>query len=196
MPRKKGQTQTLGKIQAAAQELFVAKGFDGVSISEIARKADINQSLIYHYFENKENLWKEVKKRIGEKGKETKGPAPSDGPKDLKEFLENSIRKRFRHMRESPEFIRMILWQLLEPKEALAGEEKYTSTSWTGMIEKLQQEGSIRKDLEPRQITLAIHGLTIGALIHDPEHYLRNKKYADEYLELIVDMMTKLLSPK
>lgn len=196
MPRKKGQTQTLGKILAAAQELFVAKGFDGVSISEIARKADINQSLIYHYFESKENLWKEVKKRIGEKGKETKEPAPSDGPKDLKEFLENSMRKRFRYMRESPEFIRMILWQLLEPKEALAGEEKYTSTNWTGMIEKLQQDGSIRKDLEPRQVTLAIRGLTIGALIHDPEHYLRNKKHADEYLELIVDMMAKLLSPK
>lgn len=196
MPRKKGQTQTLGKILSAAQELFIARGFDGVSISEIARKADINQSLIYHYFESKENLWKEVKKRVGDRGNDQKEPSVEHDPSGLKEFLENSMRKRFRYMKESPDFVRMILWQLLEPKESLVPEERYTSTNWSSMIEKLQKEGHIRKDLEPKQVTLAIRGLTIGALIHDPEHYLKSKKHAEEYLEFIIDVMERVLSPK
>ena len=51
-------------ILKAAKHLFVKKGFAATSISEIAAKAKINQSLIYHHFGSKEDLWKHVKSAV------------------------------------------------------------------------------------------------------------------------------------
>lgn len=48
-----------GKKQAilrAAQAVFAEKGLANSTISEIARRADVGDSIIYHYFENKEDL--------------------------------------------------------------------------------------------------------------------------------------------
>jgi len=44
------------RILLAAEDLFAEKGFDGVSIEEIAKKAEANKSLIYYYFSSKEGL--------------------------------------------------------------------------------------------------------------------------------------------
>ena len=44
------------KILMAAQEIFSQKGLVDSSISEIAKKAKVADSIIYHYFKNKEDL--------------------------------------------------------------------------------------------------------------------------------------------
>ena len=43
-------------IVRAAQEIFSEKGLEESSISEIAKKAGVVDSIIYHYFKNKEDL--------------------------------------------------------------------------------------------------------------------------------------------
>ena len=43
-------------ILRAAQEVFAEKGLANSTVSEIAKKADVVDSIIYHYFENKEDL--------------------------------------------------------------------------------------------------------------------------------------------
>jgi len=43
-------------ILIAAQEIFSQKGLADSSISEIAKRAGIVDSIIYHYFKNKEDL--------------------------------------------------------------------------------------------------------------------------------------------
>ena len=58
-PSFKGQDSKLRLIQAAL-DLFVTKGFSGVSIREIADKASTNSALISYYFGDKEGLFKEV----------------------------------------------------------------------------------------------------------------------------------------
>jgi AcrR family transcriptional regulator len=52
---------TRKKILDAARKLFVKNGFAGTSISDIAGLAKINQSLIYHHFRDKQELWKGLK---------------------------------------------------------------------------------------------------------------------------------------
>ena len=52
--RKKQQTRQL--ILDAATRLFVERGFDGVTVSEIARAAELSEMTVYNYFPSKEDL--------------------------------------------------------------------------------------------------------------------------------------------
>lgn len=58
---KSGDTRE--KILKAAEELFVERGFDGVSISDIARRSATTKGHLYYYFENKEVLFDAVLKQ-------------------------------------------------------------------------------------------------------------------------------------
>ncbi len=53
--RKKEQTRQL--IFDAARKLFEAKGFDGVSVAEVARAADVSEVTVFNYFSTKEDLF-------------------------------------------------------------------------------------------------------------------------------------------
>ena len=48
------------EILDAAMGLFTAKGYDSVSMRDIARAADITPGLVYHYFDSKQNLFSEA----------------------------------------------------------------------------------------------------------------------------------------
>ena len=51
---------TKERLLKAAKDLFIRKGFSGVSIREIAREAEANSALISYYFGDKEGLFKGV----------------------------------------------------------------------------------------------------------------------------------------
>lgn len=56
----------LEKIITAAEKLFGQRGYDAVSISDIAKKAGTSKSLIYHHFKDKDELYEQiVEKGIG-----------------------------------------------------------------------------------------------------------------------------------
>jgi AcrR family transcriptional regulator len=44
------------RILAVSARLFAEKGFDGISIDELAQGAKVNKSMIYYYFSSKEGL--------------------------------------------------------------------------------------------------------------------------------------------
>lgn len=57
---ERAERDTKERLLKAAKELFVRKGFSGVSIREIAREAEANSALISYYFGDKEGLFKGV----------------------------------------------------------------------------------------------------------------------------------------
>ena len=48
------------RILDASRDLFTDKGFDAVSIREIAEAAGVNSALIYYYFQDKDGLYRQV----------------------------------------------------------------------------------------------------------------------------------------
>lgn len=55
------------EIIQAALDLIVEHGFHGTSMAMIAKKADVGAGTIYHYFESKEALIKELYQELEEK---------------------------------------------------------------------------------------------------------------------------------
>lgn len=48
------------KILLAAEEMFMDKGYDATSTTDIAKKVGCNQALIHYYFRTKENLFQQI----------------------------------------------------------------------------------------------------------------------------------------
>lgn len=63
MNKKLQDTSKINDIYRASEELFATKGYDGVSISDIASLAGTSKSLIYHHFENKQQLYEATIKK-------------------------------------------------------------------------------------------------------------------------------------
>ena len=52
------------RILDAARNLFLEKGKNGVGTKDIASGADVNKAMIHYYFETKENLYREVCRKV------------------------------------------------------------------------------------------------------------------------------------
>lgn len=55
--RQEQKEQRRNDILEAALELFVQRGYSGTKIADIAQKAGMSTGLMFHYFENKEQLY-------------------------------------------------------------------------------------------------------------------------------------------
>src|SRR5476651_1891765 len=60
--------RTRERILSAALREFAAKGFAGARVDVIARRARINKRMLYHYFGNKEKLFRAIlRQKIAER---------------------------------------------------------------------------------------------------------------------------------
>src|SRR6185295_7840208 len=54
--RERKKRQTRESIAAAAMQLFQARGFDAVTVADVARAADVSEKTVFNYFPTKEDL--------------------------------------------------------------------------------------------------------------------------------------------
>ncbi|MBI9105866.1 MAG: TetR/AcrR family transcriptional regulator [Spirochaetales bacterium] len=66
MSRDEQKSERRVKIIRAAKELFITKGLAGTSMSEIAKKIDLNVRTVYRYYKTKEELAFEIEIKIFE----------------------------------------------------------------------------------------------------------------------------------
>lgn len=69
MPKTKEQFEQIrndriNSILFVATDLFATKGFDGVNLDEVTKKAKCSHGLLYHYYKGKEELYQAVLEKI------------------------------------------------------------------------------------------------------------------------------------
>lgn len=156
---------TRATIIDAAIKCFVKQGFAATSISHIATLADINQSLIYHHFGNKVQLWEQVKAFIlRDYLTEIDSLFAANLPGEM--FIEGYVGKVIHAYLKNPDIHRMLQWQRLEKHDAdnMLDFDQETRRKWIDAIARLQEQEQLRTDLSAFELIVLLHGIVRGFL--------------------------------
>lgn len=77
--RERKKLQTRRRLLTAATELFSERGFDKVSVAEIAEAAEVSKMTVFNYFDGKEDLvLSPMAEHIGDVARAVRGRAPGE----------------------------------------------------------------------------------------------------------------------
>lgn len=185
---------TRSNILSAARSLFIEHGFGGTSMGKIASQANVNHSLLFHHFNNKQNLWLEVKNHILEEGKAVLNILPSsDQP--LKSFLKELLTKSIKFYKNNPDIVRMTSWQRLEYETQRTIGLTYSeeTKNWMAACEHFKEKGEINPALKTEFVMTFILAI-VSSLALDPNIYIQEDNDKDDYMNFSVDLLLKALS--
>lgn len=153
-------------ILAAAETVFLAHGFAGASMSDIARASGVTKSLIHHHFGSKEALWREVKRRrFAEYHAQQMLLFRTEQPSA--ELLRRSMEAYFRFLADNPATLRMMSWLQLEDDRDLSDMVVELRDAGIERIEQAQRAGIVRDDLPATFVLIAFLGI-VQAFFSDP----------------------------
>jgi TetR/AcrR family transcriptional regulator len=184
--RRNGEASREQILEAATRE-FSMKGLDGARVDEIARTANVNKQMIYHYFDSKERLFIAVLERTYKTVRDRqqdlslRNLAPEAAMRRLVEFTADV-------WIDMPEFTRLLASENLHQAAHVRQSEVITSM-YHPLVETLREllargakEGIFRKNIDPIDLYISITSLSA--------HYVAHR-YT---FEAIFD--TKLMTPK
>ena len=166
------------RILWVAERLFLEKGFNGTSTTEIAKTVGCNQALIHYYFRTKEKLFWDVFSPKVEQVVEYID-APLDESIYLVERVKNVIDFYFGILELDERLAPFIVTELIMNPERwekfrdryLRNESRSSAFSrFENMVEEEVSAGRIRQ-IEPIDLLLNIMSLTISAFIVAPKGF-------------------------
>jgi TetR/AcrR family transcriptional regulator len=153
--------RTKRRILAAALHEFAARGFAGARVDAIAGRAGANKRMLYHYFGDKEGLFRAV---LHQKLEERMGYVEAIGPdKDL--F--SSLHDFFSHNCNDPDLVRLLAWESLQTKTDSVvneAERRQAALQLESLIRASQAAGRLRRDVSARCLQVARLALTLFPL--------------------------------
>jgi len=148
--------RTQERILAAALKEFCAKGFSGARVDAIARRAAINKRMLYHYFGDKEGLFREVlRRKIAQR--QAWNAATPEQPAEYLPLLFDLACK-------DADWIRLLEWEALRRGEKPVIDEPERRAAALRSVERirrLQASGHLSGGFDPRHVLLAMIGLTM-----------------------------------
>lgn len=171
--------ETRKKILEAARKLFAEKGYDGVSMEDIAQASGVRKSLIYYYFESKEVLFEEVWIGVIEELEKELFPEV-ENEKSIAGTIKKLIKKYVEFTLNKSELSRLIARErmnVLENGESLSrAKGKYVSL--LNRLEKIFERGkqeNVLNDIEPStatEIISTVDSIPRKSLIKSVEEFL------------------------
>ncbi len=159
--RPRDASATRARILSAAKSEFAEHGLHGARVDEIARRSQANKRMIYHYFGNKEELFRTVIEAayVEIRAAEQKLELDHMDPRDA---LEKLVRFTWAYYLENPEFITLVNSENLHHAKHLKGSEtiKLVSRRFVAMVQKILDRGAesglFRAGIDPVQLNITI----------------------------------------
>ena len=153
---KRNPERTRERILSAALKEFAAHGFAGARVDAIARRAAINKRMLYHYFGDKEDLFKAVlRRKIAERN--AWAEASSGEPTETLPFW-------FEAACKDTDWIRMLEWEALQGADKKLIDARQRRAAVARGLERIRQRqarGQVSAEFEPRHVMLAMRSLTM-----------------------------------
>ena len=164
-PRSRKGARTRARLLAAAKEIFEESGFLDARISDIAERAGLSHGSFYHYFESKEEIFREVAEAVEEQlsapmGSVILDPASDAPPRErIREGIRLHLESYRRHAR-----IMGVIEQVSRydegVKAARARRHHYYGQLLEQSIRRLQRRGQVDPGLDPVIAAAAVGSMT------------------------------------
>jgi len=155
-----GKDHVVAVVIEAAADLFSSKGFDGVSIREIAKQAGVNHGLIHRHFGSKDNLRRQTLQHMAD--------AMLADVKDAPTFHDLSL-QAFQSLVKHGRFWRILARTILDGHGTKDIHRRYPIARY--MIDRLKEaidEGSLRSSLDPKLIVATMFSFSCGFTLFEP----------------------------
>lgn len=175
------------QILDIAARLFLERGFEGMSLSDLAREAGVTRNLVYHYFPNKGAVFEAVlvhrAERLLERLPEPEG---SDSAEDLLALIETLVRLGS----DCRAILRLSLGSPMR-KQFL-----YAHTVWaTEMVEeRLARALGLASDDPSQRAVSAFTGMLLHFLMNVPNELYRGREreWAEYFVRILREMIERL----
>jgi AcrR family transcriptional regulator len=171
-------------ILDAAEDIFSHKGFDGARIDLIAAQAGYNKSLIFHYFGDKEELYRSVIKRLKNRlASEFLDPlnafvqsSEEITRERVRIFLELAVECYFTFLTNHPGNLRMMAWEAADGWHTFVEQSPDVKAHQTALgvlchyLKRGQEAGIISKQLDERFLMMNIGNMCIMHLQSLPRY--------------------------
>ena len=187
--RGKAAEQTRERILQAAVEEFGAKGYSGARTAAIAARAGVNQQLISYYFDGKQGLLDELRRRWA--ASEATVPADASLAAGLAAYLDLTL--------DRPDWARLVVWQALgdHPGDGTdpGRTQKERLRPAVRRLRKRQRDGDLTDAVSPEFVLLLAHALTFAPVTmpHVVEALLGVDPYSPAYRRRVLDQLLTLL---
>lgn len=172
MTRKEQKEARKRQIIQATLDMFVERGYYGTKTSQISKRADISEGLLFHYFPTKEILLEELI-NIGLEG--MRMPMQIEAENGL-DFFRQFTKMLFGQTKNNPFIAKMFVFmghvvlaeEIPERLRKLAASVD-TITYSQGRVEEGQRDGSIRKGdamVLSNMYWCAVHGIMEQYALH------------------------------
>jgi AcrR family transcriptional regulator len=165
-PRSRKGVQTRARLVAAAKEVFEESGFLDARISDIAERAGLSHGSFYHYFESKEEVFREVAATVDEllaapQRTVVLDPSSRAAPRDR---IHEAMRRYLENYREEAKIVGVIEQVSRYDKEVgalrLARHQRYVQTM-AASVRQLQERGRADPKVDPEIVAAALGALTV-----------------------------------
>jgi AcrR family transcriptional regulator len=137
--RPRDAARTRSRVIDAAAKEFSLRGYDGATLTGIARRAKVSKQLIHHHFRSKEALFREVHDIKFRPTHHWRDTLPDD-PRDL-------LAARFEKRKRDLDYARFLAWE--------AASARHRSIPGAEERRDMQQAGKLPPELDWRLIQLA-----------------------------------------
>lgn len=171
-------------IMLRAKRLFAERGYDGVSISDIASETGVSKANIFHHFESKEGLYLAI---IAAVVAALPDPAPLvAGDGSVVSRFQDMAATELREAGKDEMGVRLILREVISgnPKRGRKLAKQVFAGSFTRAVELIraqQEAGAFRADVDPVLAATVLRSATAFFILgRDVLRHLPGADFADE----------------